>query len=186
MTIPSNIITIKDFLDVNDISIKESIRRLDNIIRSMMEDTKECINGKEIYHKIYHRDNNVNRLRVLIFKLLKKSNLQPGILKEYEDENMNPLDLWFLTFNLELTAGELKRIARNSVKSKIDKKDRQKITKIYNEIEKNYLDVMKSYYKKDKELAHKVSSNKYEIVNNCRKLEKEGNNKYVILITEKM
>jgi len=153
----SDKIIIKNFLDPGDISLKDSLRRLDTTIRSMMIDTKECISGKMSYEEIYRRDANVNKTRVLIFTLLRNPTMIPKIEKEFENENISSLELWFLTFNMEIIADESKRIAKYS--SKLSNNERKEIRKIYEIIEESYLETIKAFYKKDKELAMLLSKN---------------------------
>ena len=66
----------KDLTDINAISIEGLIKRMDIIIRSMMEDSVNCLsyNKKEIENAIQSindRDNDVNRLTFLGYRVLR-------------------------------------------------------------------------------------------------------------------
>ena len=182
----SSTIIIKNFLELKDISIKDSMRRLDTTVRSILIDSKECISGNMSYEEIYRRDFNVNKTRILIFKLLRHPAMISKIEKEFEKEEINILDLFFLNFNLELIADEATRIAKHSNTAKLSKEERNNVRKIFEYIEASYLEVMKGFYKRDKEFAHKAASEKYKIIDACRELLEKTTNKYTVQIVENL
>ncbi|MBS3139253.1 phosphate uptake regulator PhoU, partial [Candidatus Woesearchaeota archaeon] len=58
-------IVAKDFLNMNDLSTDNIIRKMDIVTRAMLEDCKNMFTD-DVYENINHRDNDVNRLRFLM------------------------------------------------------------------------------------------------------------------------
>ena len=69
-----------------------------------------------------------------------------------------------LTHHVEAVADETKRVARYMRRIKLPKKEQQKVVEAVGMLEKNYLDMMKAYYDKNKTLAHAVSARKPELI----------------------
>ena len=74
-------IVAKDLLNLKEVSIDSTIRRMDMIIRSMMHDLIEVRNNG-ISENIQFRDFDVNKLYFLLFRLIKGS-LNDPVLASY-------------------------------------------------------------------------------------------------------
>ena len=183
-----NKIVAKDFLNLNEISIPENIRRIDLTVRSMMNDLKESINdGVDNFDNISYSDNNVNKVRFLLYRAINRS-LKTNKLEMFPGVRsfMELLYYRLVINNLEDIADECKRISRFLRSAKIKRNEKNEIKKIYLDIEKSYLNVMKSYYSNNKQLAHDIASKKDEIINACTNLYKICDNKSVGVILEKL
>ena len=183
-----NKIVVKDFLNLNDVSITDNIRRIDLTVRSMMADLKEGINESlDNFDTISYSDNNVNKIRFLLYRVINKAlkNNNPGILHE-ASSFMDLLNHRLVINNLEDIADECKRVARFLRTAKIKKNEKYEIKKIYSDIEKSYLNVMKAYYSHNKQLSHEIASKKDEIIGACKNLYKRCDNKSVGVILEKL
>ncbi|MBU0456553.1 MAG: phosphate uptake regulator PhoU [Nanoarchaeota archaeon] len=163
----SSKIVAKDFLDMNNISIFNLLRKMDVIIRAMIEDCEKMFD-EDNYENIFHRDHDVNRLSFLIFRIvefgLKNSSF---VYKKYKLDSRNILHLWWFAFNMETIADEVKRIARYMAKAKLSDKEKKRFLKLFTEVRLSYLDVMKSFHNRDEELTHKVLERKEEIIKEC-------------------
>ncbi len=178
---PSRIVA-KDFLNIKEVSIDELIRKIDVIIRTMIIDSKSTPK-KDLYEEIYNRDEDVNRLTFLAYRIIKKALKRPALFKIRPTKL---LSLWLLALYLEMIADESKRIARYLRELKIDNKLINELISIYSKIEKNYLTTMKAYYNKDKNLAYNQSTMKKVIVKECDKIyNKTWNNKQIPILLEK-
>jgi phosphate uptake regulator len=171
-----NKIKAKDLLDIREISIDKIIRRVDNIIRSMMEDVKTSYRSKN-HELIAKRDFDVNKLTFLSHRILKKCLENPKLMDSVGVAYERIIDEWVLITNLEKIGDEVKRIARylsqsNSVKIK-------EIIEIYDEVYQEYIKCMNSYHKKDPNLAYEVSIKKNLIIDKCNKLLKKNMNPYL-------
>ena len=162
----SSRIVAKDILEVKDISIVSLIRRVDNITRSMILDTKECIKGKDTSKHVIDRDKDVNRLVMLIYKLVLNALEKPMVAKSLEVNNRELLYLFNVAEKVEKIADQVKRICKYT--TLIDKKvDRKEILNLFEMLEKQYLSAIKAYYTKDYKLADEVLIRKKDLINIC-------------------
>jgi len=162
----SSRISAKDLLNLSEISIEKTIRRMDMTLRSIMQDSVKSIGSKSISESIEQRDNDVNRLYFLLFRLLKSSLNSQKIASNFGISNDEALSTWYLTVNIENTADNAKTL--NKLMDKIN--DKVLLKEALSEIVKAYEDVMKAYYNKDKKLADEVASRRIDIFTKCTKL----------------
>jgi len=181
-------IVIKDFLDLKDITLDTVIRRIDLVVRSIIQESKNSINGKNQYENIKHMDVSVNRFRFLINRVVKTGLRNNEILKSLNVKS--PLELlsyWRVVGSLENIADEARRISRYLKDIQLEKNEKEELLKLYNEIEANYLEVIKAYYNSDKVLANSISSKKFEIITICNKfLDKNKANARLVQILERL
>ena len=162
----NNVIVAKDFLNVEKISVEDSTRRADLIIRSMIEDSKYMKN-KSKFTKVYNMDTEVNRITFMMFRFIKKALNDTKLANAFSHSPESLLSLWLLASNLEKIADDAKRIARLLKTADLKKEEFDAIIGLYSTIEKEYLNAMKSYYNKNKEMALKVADNKDKIIEIC-------------------
>ena len=182
-----NEIVAHDLLDVSDISLLQMIRRIDIICRSMMRDTIDSImDRKEDYNNIYKRDDDLNRLVYLSYKLIKNAFNNPTFAKKMGVSPAELTDYKILAQNIERLADQCKRISRDLNREELNKKDKKLLNEIYLNIEQDYLKVIKAYYNRDRELAHKVIDSVYNIMDKCDLLIPKVSSHNSILIIEKL
>ena len=161
-------IVAKDFLNMKETDSKSLIRKMDIILRSMISDCKEIFNESGVYDSVYHRDNDINKLSFLLYRSIRFGIENPGImLKKYSLNANDLLSSWWVTYNLEGIGDETKRIARYLEKMNLDKKMMDKFSNIFNNLERNYLDIMNSLYKNDSVSAHAVHERKRQNIKDC-------------------
>ena len=88
--------------------------------------------------------------------------------------------------NLERLADQCKRISRDLSRAELNKKDKRLLKELYLTIEQDYLRVIKAYYNKDREMAHKVIDSVYSIVDRFDSLIPKVSSHNSILIIEKL
>lgn len=159
-------ISAKDLLNLKEISIEKTIRRMDMTLRSMIKDSMKTIGNTNIKESIEQRDDDVNRLYFLLFRLLKSALENQKIAAGFELKNGQILSTWYLIINIENIADNAKVIS--SLAPKI--KDKDLLKSCYREIENAYEDAMKAYFNKDKTLADKVASRRIDIFSKATKL----------------
>ena len=162
-------IIAKGFVNIKDVSINENIRRMDVIIRSMIDEMKKSVSS-DIWNAIYKKDHDVNKFFYLLMRTLKGAMYDPGLMRSLGIKNENLFSFWIICENLEDIGDEVKRVSRFIAGGKLNANEKNKLENIFDEIEKLYLDAMKSYYKKDKELAFSVDSKKDELIEQCNKI----------------
>jgi|SRR3989344_4715608 len=159
-------ILIKDFLNIKDVNVHLLLRKIDNLTRSMMYNLKNY--NKNDMDDVVKRDQEINKLLFLIIRTVKHSFDDPYILKTLNlPEHDKLLVLWDMSMIIEKIADEIKRIARRFKRLNCNEKTFFELINLCNDVEKFYIDTMKSYYNSDKELALLLSTNKKLISNKC-------------------
>ena len=181
-------IVAADFLDIKSVSIRDTIRRIDNNLKSMFEDLKFIFEKGKIdekeFNEIYDTDNDVNRFYFLLWKLTVLGLSNPTFLHEI---NLTPVELthtWWLGMNMERIGDELKRASRDLRKTKLRKAIARKIYSIFTMVRKNYMDVIGSYYKRNIGLAYEITSKRRDIIDKCNSISVDDPN--VAKICEKL
>lgn len=176
-------IVTSDFVNIRKISIYNLIRRADIILRAMLSDAAK-VPSNQLYQSIMNRDKDVNRLTILIYRVSKFFVENPESPRELTMTDY--FKFWSMTENLERFGDELKRAARFIRKTNLPKNKLNELVGLFEEIEKFYIKVMGTFYKRDKDLLFKQSIKKDEIMKKVDGFLKK-NYKYecVSLITEK-
>ena len=175
----------KNLLNTEDVNINDVIRRIDIIIRSMITDSSKCIDTKDC-SPILKRDLDVNRLCFMLERILKNALNDPNISKKIDMQGVDLLHLWYIVTNLEAIGDEVKRIARFLTIVKFNSSQKEEFLELYFEIEESYLDVINSFYKKDKELAFEVSLRKENLHEKCSKFLERNSTSQIGGMVEKM
>lgn len=157
----------RDFLDMNTISIINLVRKIDVIIRAMMEDCEKMF-VEDDYESIFHRDNDINRLTFLIFRVVEFGFNNSSYI--YKKQNLNShklLTYWWGVFHLETIGDDVKRVARYMRTTPLDQKQRERFLKLLASAKENYLRVLKGFYAEDVELVHAVLDMKEKLISDC-------------------
>jgi phosphate uptake regulator len=168
-------IIARSFLNMYDVDLKSITRRMDNIIRSMIIDTKDCVKNTSLVENINNRDYEVNRLTFLVFKILKTAHVDKKILKSIDIQEMDVLKYWELTTHLEKIGDRVKSIAR--IIPKLNHPHQKKFIKLLIDIEGLYKNTMKAFYNNDKDLSDSVSIKRIHIIDEVKEYAK-GNCNY--------
>ncbi len=179
-------IKVREFLDINKVSLQDIIRRMDIIIKSMFEKSRSSFSYKN-YNELLDRDKEVNKLYHLSFRVIRKAFMNPQIFRSL---NVNHLDLfiiWRIVANMEKIADEIKRTSRYLTEETIDKKIVDRFLDLYVKVEEHYNKVMKAHYKNDTMLAYEVADQNRLLIKECNELSNStSNNRSVIKICEKL
>lgn len=181
----SKSITIKDFLKIDEVSIKDIIRKMDITTRSMVTDSRECIK-RDYSNGISSRDLEVNKLNFLVYKVIKTALKEPAVLKALKCKAVHLIMDWWLVFNIEKVADEAKRVSYFLKQIKLTPQEADELGKLYSKIENNYLRVMEAYYKNDRERAFEIISNYSEMIEECESFFNRHNKPVIGNIIEKL
>lgn len=170
-------IVAKDLININEVSIKTLIRRMDNITRSMIEDAIECFDGINHADSLAHIDEEVNRLHFLTYRIIRgglrdvriANSIGANFLKLHSDHTV--------TSKIEAIADSLKRMSRSLNHSKLNEKWRDELKGIFNRIKQSYLDVMKAYYINDEKIALEIEQTNKERIKACDNFFNKHNHK---------
>ncbi len=151
----SDTLVLKDFINIEEITIPHLVRRTDNILRSLFIDTLECIKTHDagLAETIRIRDKEVNRLTYLIYKSL---NHVVEHLNEVHSHGISPNNLmhcWELNGHLEKIGDEIKRLAMAIPKAQLTKSESTEMEHLLKGVMEFYLSTMMALYKHDLSLA---------------------------------
>ncbi|MBS3149818.1 phosphate uptake regulator PhoU [Candidatus Woesearchaeota archaeon] len=181
----------KDLTDINAISIEGLIKRMDIIIRSMMEDSVNCLsyNKKEIENAIQSindRDNDVNRLTFLGYRVLRFYFNYPHLINNKNLSNQKIFLNLTAIDNLEKIADTIKRRTRLYYKINKDQEYKKELTALLKELQNIYANAMKAYLTEDTNLAFKIVSTKDIVIDTHKKFLSKYNDVETALITENL
>ncbi|MBR9683173.1 phosphate uptake regulator PhoU [Candidatus Woesearchaeota archaeon] len=160
-------IIAKDFLNIDDINIDQLVRKMDVIAKSMLEDCRNMFE-EDTCENINFRDNDVNKFHFLIFRIVWFGLENPSlVMKKFNLNSNNLLNLWWLAYSIERIADCTKRIARYMQRTKLDQKSQQEFKEILASVGADYIGMMKGYYAKDPEIVHQLLQNREETVKRC-------------------
>ncbi len=157
-------IIARDFLNLDSVSLKTLIRKMDIITRSMWSDCEKMFD-EDLYENIEHRDKDVNKLAFLIFRIVRFGLENPYMMKQkLELSSLDLLQMWLVTYNLESIGDEAKRVARYMHRIKLPKSKQKEYLNILAMLKENYLRMLKAYYEKDLKLVDIALDKRMEIV----------------------
>ncbi len=152
-----NRLTVRDFLDMDNLSIKNLVKRIDMILRSMMIDAKQSQSTEET-DMITSRDKDINKLSYLIFRKINYLNMNPSAKREISNTDL--IKYWVLTNYLETIGDEVKRIARLFSRLRTSKKNKKLLLNQFEATSQWYLKILGAFYTKDIAVAYKLADEK--------------------------
>ena len=180
-----NKIVAKDFLNYDDASVSNLLRRIDNITRSMITDSLDCIDHDNS-ETVVHRDFDVNRLFYLSQRVIKTALNDPSLAKSFKLSNSDLTDTWFVIMSLEKIADAAKRIARMLQTPDLSKKERELIRVDYKRIQQNFLDVMKAFHTLNFDSAFEVLNENRKEMHRIKNLSEHSTSTAFVEIVEKI
>jgi len=181
-------IVARDLINVNEVSIKTLIRRIDIILRSMIDDVLDCFKdcSKVSSFQLSQRDMDVNRLAYLTTRMAISALKDPKLAKKF---NTDPVEIaagMDLAKLLENIGDQLKRIARHIEYAKEDEKQFNFLWEIFRVMKEKYTILMKAYYSADVNTAFEIEMFCAELVKKCDDLFNNGINKHTFNIITKL
>jgi len=161
-------IVAKDLLDIKEVSLDSIVRRMDIIIRSMLEDVIEL--DPKIADSVIGRDEEVNRLSLLGYRTARAATDNPRLLKLFETTYWDVMLSKSVIAFLERFADQVKRIMRTVKERKIDKKYRTDVLNMLTALNENYKHVMKIHYEKNRDAAIKSETTTRALLKDCDSL----------------
>ena len=156
-------VTAKDLLNLQEISIEATIRRMDMILRSIIKDSLTSLEGNNVLESIQFRDSDVNRLYFLLYRLIKSALQDPEMAETLKIKPHDALHLWYLAVNIEGIADSGKQLC--SLFQHLEKKhDVKSLKSLYTQGEASYIDAMNAFFKKDRKLADAVAARRSSFI----------------------
>ncbi len=150
-------IVARNFLNIEDVDLKLLLRRMDNIIRSMIIDCKD-IKNDELAENIIARDKEVNKLSFVVFKILKTAYLNKTLLATIGISELDILRYYQTNLHLEKIGDRVKYIA--SLILKLPGENRKSFIRLLTDIETYYKEAMKVWYHGSPDMAEGIAKEK--------------------------
>jgi phosphate uptake regulator len=154
-------IVAKNFLNIYDTDINLLIRRMDNIVRSMILDAKEAIKDASLVENIIERDKEVNKSNYLISKILKTALNDKDILYKLGIKERDILKYWEINNALEKIGDRIKHIARFIME--INPGCKKRLSDLLSHIEEFYVASMTAFYKESVKMSDDICGQKEAI-----------------------
>lgn len=161
-------IVAKDLLDIQEVSMANIVRRVDIILRSMLEDSK-TFSGAEA-ESVYERDKEVNRLMLLGFRTARAAADNPRLLRLFETTYWNIMVSKQILSHLERFGDQIKRLLRFSKENSSEVRRLRGFKELYAQIASHFEAVMKIYYNRDKSQAFRTETKSKELLKECDRL----------------
>lgn len=137
-------IVARDFVNICDADLKVVIRRMDNIVRSMIIDAKAVTKNQQLVEAITDRDIELNKLSFFVFKILKTAYLDRKMLSCMNITDIDLLRYWELNIHLEKIGDRTKNMAQ--ISKKLNSANKTKYAALLEELQTLYEATMKSFY----------------------------------------
>jgi phosphate uptake regulator len=164
-------ISAKDLLNLQEISVDKSIKRMDIILRTMLQDCKLTASGKDLSESVMFRDYDVNRLYFLLSRLLKSALSNPAMAAQLQLPPAKVLGKWMLVHNIEGLADAVKGLCSQC--ASLNAKQKKPVAELLSQIEQDYLDAMRAVYEKNTKLADEIARRRLERQKSCESLSNE-------------
>lgn len=166
-------ITAKDLLNIKEISLPTLVRRIDNIVRSMIMDSIDCLNICH-YESINERDMDVNRLVFLARRVIHGIFADPSLLRYFKASLVELMFIRDIVIHLEKIGDETKRVARRLRTARnLTSNEKEEFRTVYSVMYNSYLTVMKAYYKRNTPLAFDVEMENKKRIGLCNAFTEE-------------
>ena len=164
-------ISAKDFLDMDNISIQNILRKIDMIVRSALYDIKTLAKQRKKSADIANsRDKDINRLTILALRTIRYGMNNSAFIKNNKLSPHELLDLYLCANFLEQIADEAKRTARildHIIDEHINEPGASEfydqLIDYFIQIEEMYVTAMKSFYKKDRYIAFDLATKRAKL-----------------------
>ena len=159
----------KDFLDMDNISLPNTVRKIDMTLRATMYDIKNMLTEQKTVTEISQsRDKDINRLSLLCIRAIRYGINNPAFMKKSRITPQDLLDTYQIITFIEKTGDEIKRFAKEA-EQLYDTTEMDILTTaltLFGEIEAIYIQALKAYYKHDRALAFEAAKTRALLKNN--------------------
>ncbi|MFH1181733.1 MAG: AbrB/MazE/SpoVT family DNA-binding domain-containing protein [Candidatus Woesearchaeota archaeon] len=159
-------IVAKELLDINEVSLPSLVRRVDNIIRSMLGDLLVMKTG--LVESVYARDDEVNRLVLIAFRTTRAAAENPALLRMFKISYWDATITKEITGRLERFGDQVKRLSKMVESGALkDAKVMKDFSVLYGKVVKRYSEVMEAYYSKDRQAFYALESESRKLLREC-------------------
>ncbi len=157
-------IVVADFLNLEDISLENIAKRVDNIIRVMLDDCLRAFD-EDLSDNLEQRDKIINRFYFLSYRMVRSGLADVALRNRLKMNSITLLEHWQQMQSFETMGDQCKEIVKHLYHLQLRKKEKkEEITNYLSRMSVLYRDALKAYYNKDKNLAHKVRDQSKSLV----------------------
>lgn len=155
----------KDLLNVEEIAVDKTIRRMDMMLRSLLTDVLQDNTTGE---NARLRDQDINRSFFLLYRLIKRSVEDHALAQRLQLSGPRLLATWAMIHHVENIADIAAQLHDlvNNLKKPAKAEARQRIEAAYT----YYCDAMKSYFNTDRSLADAIAARRLSLVEEHKRL----------------
>ncbi len=161
-------IVVKDMLDLREVDVSTLVKRMDMLVRSMLQ---EGVHGKvsdEVLEEVRVKDDDVNRLYFLLYRLLKAGVREDSVASQLGLSRKSILSRWYVMVNVENMADAVRHVY--SLLSTKKMKEVADAQSILSAVETMYAKAMAAFYKSDKSAADSIARERLHIVESASRL----------------
>jgi len=164
MEVTSNRITVHVFFDISTISLPKIISRIQNITKTIMEDSAEMLNkGGDMdikYKELMEKKREVNRQSLFSIRIIVNALQDPVFATRIEADPVRLSFIWHKISYLEKISDYLLNVSfymsSTDMLKKLGKRGRVALQKLFSDSLRTYEMAISSYNKSSLELANKV------------------------------
>ncbi len=166
------LLVAQDMLNLKEVSVEKTIRRMDMTVRSMFKDGISSLDNPALTESVVLRDYDMNRMYFLLYRLLKGSLKDPIMAQQVQLTNDKVLGSWLTANTLENLGDTIKNAAK--LCGKLSKQHQTQVRETYAALELLYLDAIKAQFTTDRTLAESVARKREGLAGKAGKLAELG------------
>lgn len=168
-------IVAKDFLNYRDKEVERTLRRIEHIVCSMIQDLKDIDSNQSLAQVIIERDREVNRLSFLAMRILFVASTNPDISSTLQLNSSSILRLWNINMHLEKIGDCAKRLGKELGDMKKMPSQKKKLYAILDQVVGHYKETFAAIHKSDQQQMDFSIERRFELLKNLDSFNEENN-----------
>jgi phosphate uptake regulator len=158
-------IVARDLLNVTEISIDTIVRRMDALVRSMLDElVSPDTDGSKFIHD---KDSDVNRMSFLALRAFRSMIESPALLRVFNVAPMDILITWQLIVQIERIGDQAKRLAQDLRDYELKPRERLQFGELFKQVQGLYLTAIKANYARDREACFEIETSSRSLLKKC-------------------
>ena len=163
----SDKIIAKDFLNLDEIDILDTMQKMDKITRDMMKDSHNSFD-EENYSDLSLRDKDVNRLLYVTSRAIRHLQRRPAFAKEKGYSQGELMRLWNIAAKIESVADNVKRVAKMLNRVKVSDTEKKELITLYKKVLEYYTETLDAYFEKDQQKSVVLRPKANKLTKQCK------------------
>jgi len=159
-------IVAKDFLNYKDKEVERTLRRIEHIVCSMIQDLKDIEKDEPLAQIIVERDKEVNRLSFLAMRILFVAATNQEVSSTLQLNSSSILRLWNTNMHLEKIGDCAKRLGKELGDMNKTSYPKKKLYAILDQLVSHYKETFAAIHKNDQEQLDTSIEQRFELLKN--------------------